>query len=39
MRSVSEVKLEGPEAADLAVYFYLTWLQEQFVAAAQEASR
>jgi hypothetical protein len=29
-----EIDLEDPRAADLAVYLYLTWLQEQFVEAA-----
>jgi hypothetical protein len=32
----TEIDLEDPEAAEVGVYLYLTWLQEQFVEAARE---
>ncbi len=33
---VTEVDFAAPETEELAVYLYLTWLQEQFVEAAKE---
>jgi hypothetical protein len=33
----TQLDLENPEAAELGVYLYLTWLQEQFVEAAGSA--